>query len=116
MGLYTNTNFCTLGTTPNLTNPGYIVYNFYVPTRETCHGQKCVPSGSRGSDRTASFGGASVERGLDLGQAQRAPAGRMGEAALSLRQPLLRTAGRGLRRLPPLGRAAIPTGEHHRGG
>ena len=50
---------------------------------------KVRSSGSRGRHRTASFGSASMERGLDLRQARPAPARRMGEAALPLCQPLL---------------------------
>src|SRR5258708_15757755 len=56
---------------------------------EENHGDESVPSGVGRRDQAAPFGGASVERGLALGQAPPAAARPMGPAALPLRQPHL---------------------------
>src|SRR6185369_17362041 len=48
------------------------------------HGKKRVPPSARRRHQAAPLGGPSVERSLVFGQAQQAPARRVGEAALPL--------------------------------
>src|SRR5258708_8131774 len=59
---------------------------------EENHGYESVPSGVGRRDQAAPFGGASLERGLCLGQAAPAASRRMGQAALHICQPVLAAA------------------------